>query len=466
MSRTTAQEPGSGSVGGVLSRIDDTFDSHLEAIRSYLKQPSVSATGEGIAEGAALTAALIEDAGGSARIVETPGHPVVIGHLGETGPSLLRYGMYDVQPVDEPGWESDPFGAEIRDIEGVGPSVVARGAANSKACFGAFLRAAGEAHKSGELPVRITFMVDGEEELGSPSLPKVIDDNLDELRTDAAFDLDMHADVAGVPDVYLGVKGVLSIMLRCKGGEWGGPQGRDLHSSNGAIVRSPAWSIAIALAALMGPEEELRFDLDAPTPPPEDEPYIQRLAASFDMAAELAERYATRMKSDDPRELIEALMYAPVLNINGLEGGAPQGSKTIIPHDAKAALDLRIPYGVDVDRACRDLTARVQAVTPEVEVAIYEVCPPARTSPDSDVARAMIASHSDVGANARVWPMSPWWAPYYLFEQVLKVPFAHGGAGHSSGAHGANEYASIEGIRAHMKQSLAFLHRFAAEAKS
>lgn len=463
MSRTTAEESNIDSLGGLLSALDVGFDGHLEAIRAYLRQPSVSATGDGIAAGAEMTASMIEDAGGTARIVESPGHPVVIGHLGDSGPSLLRYGMYDVQPVDEPGWESPPFGAEIRDLPGVGPAVVARGAANSKACLAAFIRAAGEAYRRGELPVRITLLIDGEEELGSASLPKVIDDNLEELRADAGFDLDMHADVTGVPDVYLGVKGVLSIMLRCEGGAWGGPQGRDLHSSNGAIVRSPAWSIAAALGALMGSSEEMRVDLGAPPPPPEDGPFIDKLAASFDMAGELEERYAARFKTQDPRGAIEALMYEPVLNINGFEAGAPQGSKTIIPHAARAALDLRLPYGVEVEDAGAAIATGVHQVAPEVDVDIYEVCPPARTSPDSDVARAMIASHADVGPQPRVWPVSPWWAPYYLFERTLGIPFAHGGAGHSSGAHGANEYASIEGIRAHMKQSVVFLHRFAAE---
>ena len=158
-------------------------------------------------------------------------------------------------------------------------------------------------------------------------------------------------------------------------------------------------------------------------------------------------------------------MYDPVLNINGFEAGAPQGSKTIIPHTARAALDLRTPYGVDVTDAGETIASAVRAVAPEVEVDVYEVCPPARTSPDSAVARAMIASHADVGPEARVWPSSPWWAPYYLFEQTLGIPFAQGGAGHSSGAHGANEYASIEGIRAHMKQSITFLHRFAEESR-
>jgi acetylornithine deacetylase/succinyl-diaminopimelate desuccinylase-like protein len=458
MSSTKAR---TSQLEGVFAAVDRSFDVHLETIRRYLRQPSVSATGEGIRDAAELTAELIEGAGGAARLVETDGHPAVVGRIEGAGPSLLRYGMYDVQPVDEPGWDDAPFAATIRDIEGVGPSVVARGAANSKGCLSAFLCALAEARRHGDLPVSITFLIDGEEELGSRNLPDVLERCADELRADAGFDLDLHADISGRPNVYLGCKGVLSIMLTCRGGGWGGPVGRDLHSSYGAVVGSPAWSLVRALNALVGPDEKVRVPLEVPPIPADDEPYVARLAAELDLEGEKRERNARTLKSDSARTLVESLMYGAVLNVNGLEGGAPQGSKTIVPHSVRAALDLRLPYGADMDGAQEAIVTAVHHAAPEVDVDVYEVCPPAKTSPTSTVAAAMIASHSDVGASAQVWPTSPWWAPYYLFETNLGIPFAHGGAGHAAGAHGPNEYASIEGIRAHMKQSLAFLHRYA-----
>jgi acetylornithine deacetylase/succinyl-diaminopimelate desuccinylase-like protein len=69
-----------------------------------------------------------------------------------------------------------------------------------------------------------------------------------------------------------------------------------------------------------------------------------------------------------------------------------------------------------------------------------------------------------VGPPPRVWPSAPWWAPFYLFEEELGIPFASGGAGHAGGAHAADEYATIRGLREHMRQSVAFLHRFAQAA--
>ena len=76
----------------------------------------------------------------------------------------------------------------------------------------------------------------------------------------------------------------------------------------------------------------------------------------------------------------------------------------------------------------------------------------------------MVESQRDVGPPPQVWPSAPWWAPFYLFEQVLRVPFASGGAGHAGRAHAADEYATIAGLRTHMRQSIAFLHRFALAA--
>jgi acetylornithine deacetylase/succinyl-diaminopimelate desuccinylase-like protein len=111
------------------ARVAERFPADLERIRDYLRMPSVSATGEGIAAVAEATGAWIEGAGGSFELHPTPGHPLLVGELpGPRGaPRLLRYGMYDVQPAQEPDWTSPPFAAEVRDLPGIGPAVVARG---------------------------------------------------------------------------------------------------------------------------------------------------------------------------------------------------------------------------------------------------------------------------------------------------------------------------------------------------
>src|SRR5919112_6297761 len=159
--------------------------------------------------------------------------------------------MYDVQPADEPGWTSAPFAAVTANVSGAGPSIVARGAANSKGSLASFLLALASARRVSDPPVEIVFLVDGEEELGSPNLPHVMSERRADLVASAAFDMDLTADRRDIPEVYLGCKGIVSLMLSCSGGEWGGPVGRALHSSEGAVISSPAWSLVRVLAALV-----------------------------------------------------------------------------------------------------------------------------------------------------------------------------------------------------------------------
>ena len=446
----------------VWDRIDYDFDEHLEDIRNFLRCPTVSASDDDMLAGAEYVAALIEGAGGSAEIIPTAGHPAVLGRIEGDGPRLLRYGMYDVQPADEPGWSSPPFAAVTADVPGAGPSIVARGAANSKGSLASFLLALASARKVSDLPAEIVFLVDGEEELGSPSLPKVMNDRRADLAAEAAFDMDLTADRRDIAEVYLGCKGIVSFVLSCSGGEWGGPTERALHSSEGVVISSPAWSLVRALSALKDAAGHNAIEgLRSASVPPEDEGLLDALARDFDPAAHLEESNALAYRRpNDARSLLKDLMYEPVLNLNGFSSGSVTG-KTIVPHEARAALDLRIPYGTDVESVVAGIEQIVAKTAPEVMVEGVQLCPPSRTTAASPVARAMVESQCDVGPPPQVWPSAPWWAPFYLFEQVLRIPFASGGAGQAGGAHAADEYATIAGLRTHMRQSIAFLHRFA-----
>lgn len=448
----------------VRAQIDADFDAHLETIRAYLRQPSVSGTGEGIDEGAEMTADLVNIAGGDADVVSTDGHPAVIGSIEGGGPTLLRYGMYDVQPAEEDTWTSPPFAAEVRTLP-QGPSIVARGSANSKGCLAAFFCAVTSARKVADLPVEIRFIGDGEEELGSPSLPAVFEEHRSALEADAAFDLDLTADERNVPWVTLGCKGIVSLRLTATGGSWGGPLGRALHSSTGVNVASPAWSLVRALACLVNDDETPAVPgLTAAEIPREDVDLVRKLANRVTREDVVGSSDAQTLKRESVEDLVRAVLYEPAVNINGIETGYVDGGKTIIPDTAQAVIDMRVPYGHDLDAVARNAEKVIHALAPEVVVEPYELCPPAKTSADSDVARALIDSHLDVGTDPLVWPVAPWWAPLYLFEQVLEVPFASGGAGHSGRPHAADEYATIEGLRAHMHQSISFLWRYAEAA--
>ena len=211
--------------------IDRDFDAHLERIRDFLRVPSVSADDGDLRSTADAVCRLIEAAGGSAQPRE-PGErrPTVLGVIDGPGPTVLRYGMYDVQP---PGaqWTVDPFAATVRDGR-----IVCRGAANSKGALAASVLA----FASAPSPCRQVFICEGEEELGSPRLAAFCDAHRDELSADFALDLDLQEQPGSI---FAGVQGLYEIELVAGGGP-------DIHSSRVAEVAEPAVDLARAIVAL------------------------------------------------------------------------------------------------------------------------------------------------------------------------------------------------------------------------
>jgi acetylornithine deacetylase/succinyl-diaminopimelate desuccinylase-like protein len=338
--------------------IDRDFDAHLERIRDFLRIPSVSAADGDLRTTADAVCELIELAGGKAEPRE-PGErrPTVIGVIDGPGPTVLRYGMYDVQP---PGaqWTVEPFAAELRDGR-----VIARGAANSKGALAASILA----FASAPSPCRQVFVCEGEEELGSPRLAAFCDAHRAELAAAWALDLDLQ-EVPG--SVFAGVKGLYELELVAGGGA-------DVHSSRVADVPAPAVDLA--------------------------------------------------------RAIVEIKEAVPAANVTWMLAGTPEDvSRTVVPGTARAGIDLRFDDAIDLP-----------VMTDGVELRVKGTYPPARSDPDGPPVRALCEALRRHGTEPRVRPVAPWWAPYH----VLGVPFASGGPGSAGGAHGPDEWASVDGLR-------------------
>lgn len=436
--------------------VERRFNHYLERIREFCRLASVSATGQGIEETARAVGGLIEEAGGTAELVRTPGHPVVLGDIpGPPGsPRLLRYGMYDVQPP-EGDWSAPPFAAEILDLPDVGPAVLGRGTANSKGSLAAFFCALDALREAGGVPVSFGLVVEGEEELGSPHLAAVVRDRTADLAADAGVDFDLFADRTGAAELIMGCKGLLSLEVTCRGGDWGGPR-KPLHSSEAAWISSPVWTLVHALAAIVDREERILVPalLEAARGPgPEDRRLLEELATAWDPDQHLREAGASRFRLDgSAAELLEALIFRPTANIDGLEAGyTGPGGMTIIPDRARAVLDVRLVPDLEPESAARAIRERLdEAGFPFVDVEMLDSYPWAKAEPDNGVARAMRASYERLGHRVLPYPMAPWCAPFYIFDRILGIPWATGGLGHSGGAHAPDEFATVEGLKEHI----------------
>ena len=166
-------------------------------------------------------------------LVPTDGHPGVWGYYDAGAEkTLLVYMMYDVQPVDPDDWESPPFDAEIVDHE-YGKVIRARGAVNQKGPERAFLNAIESIIAvTGTLPVNLMIAAEGEEELGSPHYPKIVDAYEARMRQADGVLFPMAVQIPdGNASMLLGVKGIVYFELESKGGAWGGPQTAEIHGS-------------------------------------------------------------------------------------------------------------------------------------------------------------------------------------------------------------------------------------------
>jgi len=447
--------------------IDSHWPAHLARTQEFLRQPSISAQNIGLRTTADLLRKWLQERGARVEYFGKEAAPILFAEWNVGAPkTLLVYGMYDVQPVDDQVWTTTPFAAAIWNHPEGGESIVARGACNSKGPLMAFLHALESLRATSGLPVNIKWTIEGEEEIGSHSLPEFYQKQKARLQADAAFEPFWSQYTAdSKPNLTLGTKGVMGIEFTCRSGEWGGP--RDvIHSSLGLWVGSPAWRLVQALSTLINEHQQLTVDgIPALAPiEPDDEALLVKLAADFNPSETLARLGTARFKRDlSPLELLRQLEFAPVLNINGLQSGYHgEGSHTIIAPEARALCDVRLPPGFKVQEtfdAIREHLARHGFG--DIEMKMDSGYPAAKTPLAAEVVQALIATYHAHGFEPAIRPMEASATPYYLFTEVLGLPFAWGGLGSASGSHGPDEWCSVEGLKALEKSAATFLTEFA-----
>ncbi len=456
--------------GRVAADIEAKFDRHLERVQAFVRQPSISGEGVGMDAMAELVASSIIELGGHAEIVPTQGWPVVSGELDAGAPrTLLLYGMYDVQPVTGEEWMVPPFAGEVVSLDGVGPSVVSRGVYNTKGPLaGAFNALGSMLAVTGRLPVNVKFMIEGEEELGSRHLPAFVQTHRKRLNADGVYFPFYGENLKGKPVLWLGVKGILMFEVVCRGGAWGGPTTVGIHGSNGAWIASPPWRLLHALSTLVDKDERVAIDgfYDHVVPPSrEDEELLAALAGTFDPDVVLREFRATRFKHPlQGAALLRRYLFDPIINIDGIVSGYfGPGSKTLLPHEARAKLHVRLVPNMEPDEVREKLAAHFRKIgCADFEFTLEEGYPWAKMRPSAPLSQAMVRTIRSFGHTPEIWPNLAGSAPFYLFSRVLHQPFVLGGLGHGGRSHSPNEYATVDGMRRFEQSVVRFLYEFAA----
>src|SRR5216117_457537 len=460
----------------VYRALESRFPEALDSARRLLRQPSVSATGEGVAECAEMVREMMAGIGCKTRTWKKRGHPLVIGELDVGAPvTLIEYEMYDVQPVgDLEAWKVPPFAADIREVPGIGKAIVARGSTNSKGAIANHLFTWRTIQDVDEMPVNLKILAEGEEEISSANFIEFIRTHRRELRADGAIANDYSEDLRGVPTIYLGVKGCLYLTIWSRGNpQAGGPMDSEIHSSNAVWIGSPVWRLLQALNTLVDEDQRPAIDGiwdDVVPPTKRDSAMVKTLAKTFDPSAWLQEERTAKFKFDLPKdELLLKYLFEPTVNICGIYSGYIEhgGTKTVLPHEAYAKIDIRLVKDMTVAVTLSKLRAALKKRGyDDLRIEVHGPYGPAKTDPESWIAKAAIEAVQANGKEPEVWPSSGGTMPAFAFDEYLKLPWVSTGLGHGSRAHAPNEYASIDGMRRFMAGEATLLYAAAKRAQN
>jgi acetylornithine deacetylase/succinyl-diaminopimelate desuccinylase-like protein len=441
----------------------------MDELFAFLRIPSVSARSEHAEDCRAAATWLAErlaQAGLTASILDTPGHPVVLGEwrgAGPDAPTLLVYGHYDVQPAEPLDlWTSPAFEPEVRDGR-----LYARGSVDDKGQLYVHVKAL-EAHLAvrGTLPVNVIVLAEGEEEVGSVHLEAFLEQHRERLRCDGVVISDSTMFAPGVPSILSSLRGLAYVQIDVRGAT------SDLHSGmyGGAVV-NPAMALARILATLHDEQGRVAiagfYDRVQPWP---DAVRAQMRMLPFDEVHFRDEVGAPALGGEAGYTVLERLWTRPTCEVNGLLSGyTGEGAKTVLPAAAMAKVSCRLVPDQDPGDVERLLAEHVARVTPPGVVATVtplhggrpwraELGGPLHDAGVEALAAAFGTTPVITGEGGSIPVVGD-------FERMLGAPVLLMGFGlPGENAHAPDEWISVENIRQGMRTAATLLERYACTA--
>jgi acetylornithine deacetylase/succinyl-diaminopimelate desuccinylase-like protein len=439
----------------VFAYVDAHRQEFLDRLIDYVRRPSISAHGLGIAEVAEYITDVLNRLGLGARVVPTAGWPMVLGQRADApgAPTVLLYGHYDVQPPDPlEEWVSPPFEPTVRDGR-----LYARGVGDNKGQhFAQILAIESLLACRGRLPCNVKVLLEGEEEIGSPQMPAFVRDHRDQVTADLVVTSDGPVDESGRSRLLFGVRGVLSFELRARGAN------RDLHSGNwGGVAPNPIWTLVHLLGTMKNDRGEVTIDgfYDDVLPLTD----LERAAlAKLPVDTDEVKRSLDLVEFDQPadRGFFERLSAWPTFTINGLHGGyGGPGSKTVLPHEAFAKCDIRLVEAQTADEIFARVADHVRRHAPGVELIRQGSMEPSKTPLDSPYAAPLAAAIAAAqGEEPLLVPALGGSLPDYVFTKVLGIPaFGVPYANPDEANHAPNENLEVERFYRGIKTGAAML---------
>ncbi|HTP11454.1 MAG TPA: M20/M25/M40 family metallo-hydrolase [Anaerolineae bacterium] len=414
-------------------------DRFLADLKAFVAQPSVAATGQGMSEMATLVQQRLERIGATVQQIPTGGAPILYAELGSGPRTLLIYNHYDVQPPDPIElWTTPPFEPSLRDGK-----LYARGVSDDKGDLLCRIQAI-EAWQqtSGPLPLKIKWVVEGEEEIGSPHLAEFAQQHAAMLQADGCLWETGGKNEDDRMALTLGLKGIQYLELRTRSGE------RDLHSGLAAIAPSAVWRLVWALNTLKDQNDEILIDhyYDHVRAPNEAELAMLK-ALPFDEAKRKTSMGIDRFINDEHGlDVLKRLYYGPTVTICGIQAGyTGEGMKTVLPNTAIAKIDCRLVPDLTPEMCIALLRAHLdRRGFSDVEIVSLNGEYPATSGVDAPIVAACQMAVREVYSHEAVMiPLSAGSGPMYPLTTALGIPTVMAGVTYP----GSRAHAPDENIR-------------------
>lgn len=412
------------------------------ALSRLIAIPSVSAENRDLVPAAEAVRELLEELGADTELHATGGAPVLFAERAAAPgrPTILFYNHYDVQPADPLElWTTDPFA--LTEADGVW---YGRGVSDDKGQLVSRLAALRwYLAEHGELPFGFKFVVEGEEEVGSPHLVEYVTEHAARLAADGCVWEFGGVTTSGRPMTFFGLKGIACVELRVR------TASHDLHSSLGAVVENPIYCLASALASLRDEDGRVLIEGFYDDVRPLDAAGEELLAALPDEASDLAAVYGVDgyLGGVTGTAFHRQHLTQPNVNYNGFHSGyGGPGSKTVLPAEASAKLDIRLVPDQDPAKILAALRAHLDARGfGDVDLVELETSQfAARSDADHPFVRATIqALREGFGQEPVAYPSVAGSGPMHPFVEVLGVPVVGLGCNHP----GSREHSPNENVR-------------------
>lgn len=344
--------------------IENNRERFLSELFSLLRIPSVSSQEAHRPDmqrcADRLVELLLEAGADEAEVCPTSGHPVVFAskHIDDSAPTVLVYGHYDVQPA-EPFelWKSDPFEPEIRD-----GAIYARGANDDKGQLFMHIKAFEYQVREGLLRHNVKFILEGEEEIGSPSLALWAEQNKEKLAADIILVSDTTMISETVPSINCGMRGLSYVEVKVTGPD------KDLHSGHyGGAVANPINVLCDMISSLIDKDGHITvkgFYDDVVELSAQDREKLAR--APFDLDEYKKFLNINEVKGEKGYTTLERTGIRPCLDVNGIWGGyIGEGAKTVLPSVAFAKISMRLVPNQDSVTITRLFEEHFKSIAPD-----------------------------------------------------------------------------------------------------